>query len=120
MRFTLEPGNWYAAEILGEEFEPKIRSLSPIRINQIESKKMKNRILEIDFYHANYPEGVRDKQYRLKTLERNTQFYLGRSSDHNPARLLLIYQITADWLRLNFRANITDRDNVDEWLERNV
>jgi len=120
MRFTLEHGKWYAAEFLGEEFEPEIRSLSPIRVKRVEAKKMNNRILEIDFYHANYPEGVRDKQFRLETLERNAQFYLGRSTEHDPARLMLIYRITADWLRNNFGADISDQDNVGEWLDRNA
>ncbi len=120
MRFTLEQGQWYATEFLGEEFAPDIRSLSPIRIQRIEARQTSQRILELDFYHANYPAGVRDKCYKLKTLERNSQFYLGRSVEHDPVRLMLVYRVTAEWLRRHFDAEITDLDVVPEWLDRNT
>ena len=34
-RLSLEPGHWYAMELLGEEFGTEIRSYSPIRVEEI-------------------------------------------------------------------------------------
>ena len=58
-RLSLEPGHWYAAELLGEEFGTEIRSYSPIRVEEITPQG--GRRLSLAFYHANYPEGVRSK-----------------------------------------------------------
>ncbi|MDP6527062.1 MAG: hypothetical protein QGH42_13505 [Kiritimatiellia bacterium] len=66
-RFTLERGQWYAAEILGEEFGGKIRSHTRIQVYEV--KPLGGRKFELSFYHENYPEGVRDKRYTLQTIE---------------------------------------------------
>lgn len=119
-RFTLVVRHWYAAEFIGEEFGSDIRSISPIRIHGITPKKNNNRLMELDFYHANYPEGVRDKKYRLETLERNQEFYLARSIDHIPIRILLIFPITAEWLRVHFDMEFSNQEDIDDWLDRHL
>jgi len=60
-RFSLEPGHWYASELLGEEYGPEIRSYSPVRVEQFTPKG--GHEFSLAFYHANYPEGVRSKVY---------------------------------------------------------
>lgn len=117
-RFALQKSRWYAAEIIGEEFGSEIRSYSPIRVDEITPKG--NRKFELKFYHANYPEGVRNKVYELQTLERNKNFVLARSSFHQPTRWLLIYAITTEWLNNHFGVARDEVLNVETWLERNA
>lgn len=90
-RFTLTPSKWYAVEFIGDEFstEKECRSYSPIRVDRITPVKGGHRHFDLSFYHANYPEGVRDKVYTLQTLERGEHFILVRSAGHSPVRLLL-------------------------------
>jgi len=103
-RFTLRPGHWYAAELIGDEFSATddFRSYSAIRVDSVVPVKSGHRHFDLGFYHTNYPEGVRDKTYSLQTLERGESFILARSLDHTPSRILLIYNISWPWLRLHF------------------
>ena len=120
MRFSLEPNKWYAAEIIGEEFEKTIRSYSPIKVRRIVPEGKGGRCFSLGFYHANYPEGVREKRYRLKTIERNKNFILVVSTEHNPRRYLLIHPISVDWLKNNYRVNVEPGMLPEDWLERNA
>lgn len=97
-QFTLRERLWYAAEFIGEEFGDQIRSYSPIRVSEVAGADSGMRQFSLSFYHANYPEGVRDKQYSLQTIERTATFLLARSTEHTPARLLLIHAMSWDWL----------------------
>jgi len=121
-RFTLEPERWYAAEIICDEFDFETdsgRSFSPIKVHRVVS--LKNRTYALDFYHANYPAGVQNKTYNLRTIERGRQFILACSVDHDPRRYLLIYNITPAWLRRHFHwITIRDEEDVAAWLDRNV
>lgn len=96
MRFTIEDDRWYACELIGDEFEDDICSYSPIKILKLETHKKGDRSLILHFYHANYPEGVRDKSYNLRTIERGDKFLLAKSLDHSPVRILQIYDISYD------------------------
>ena len=117
-RFELQKDHWYAVEIIGEEFGAEIRSYSPIRVDEITPKGSRN--FELQFYHANYPEGVRNKIYKLRTLERNKNFILAKSFSHQSTRWLLIYAITTEWLNKHFGVAIDEVFNVETWLERNA
>ncbi|MCC6414589.1 MAG: hypothetical protein IT582_01590 [Opitutaceae bacterium] len=118
-RFTLQPGQWYAAVITGDEFatEPDLGDYSPIRVDRIETQNTGRRCFQLHFYHANYPEGVRHKLYSLQTLERGAHYLLARSTDHSTPRLLLIYAISWRWLQAHFRVVPPggDRD-IQRWL----
>lgn len=117
-KISLQPQYWYAAELIGEEFGKDIRSFSPIRVDRITPKG--GRTFSLAFYHANYPEGVRDKFYNLQTIERNACFVLARSASHKPARILLIYNITNEWLRQHFGVTIPETEDAQTWLARNA
>jgi hypothetical protein len=110
--------NWYAAELLGEEFGSEIRSYSPIKVEEVTPRG--GRRFSLAFYHATYPEGVRDKVYDLEALERNATFLLARSTSHRPARLLLIYTVTSAWLNEHFGAAVPESVDPQEWLARNA
>lgn len=117
-RFTLEKNRWYAAEIIGNEFGADIKSYSPIRVEDISPKGA--RTFKLCFYHASYPEGVRQKDYELQTLERNQHFILAKSVSHEPSRWLLIHNITPNWLNRHFSTEIDQTIDIESWLERNV
>ena len=117
-RLSLEPGRWYATELLGEEFGDEIRSCSPIRVDEITPRG--RRKFSLAFYHAGYPEGVRDKVYELETVERNAMFILARSLSHSPVRLMLIYTVTRAWLREHFGISVSESEDPQAWLTRNA
>jgi len=119
-RFTIQPGRWYACEIIGDEFDEDCCSYSPIRVDRIEPLKSGNQIFKLYFYHANYPEGVRDKQYTLRTIERQHKFIFAKSIDHEPARILQIYDLDIGWLDRHFpNINVHD-DDIQRWLTDNA
>jgi hypothetical protein len=120
MKFTIIPGRWYAAELIGDEFYPALRSYSPIRVDAVRPMGTGKRVLKLRFYHANYPEGVRDKVYILQTIERGSRFLLAKSMDHEPHRLLLAYEITASWLREHFGVEVPTDVDIENWLNRNA
>ncbi len=57
----------------------------PARRFEADTLKTGNALLELDFHHENYPEGVRDKRYRLEVLVRGTTYVLARSVEHRPS-----------------------------------
>lgn len=118
MRFSLGPDRWYAAEIIGEEFEKTIRSYSPIKVRRIVSEGKGGRFFLLDFYHANYPEGVREKRYHLKTIERNKEFILAVSTEDNPRRYFLIHPINVEWLKNIYHVDFKPGMSAEDWLER--
>jgi hypothetical protein len=118
MRFTLIPGRWYVMEMVSDEFGAALRDNSPIRVNAIRPTHTGPRVFELQFYHANSPEGVRTKRYTLLVLERGEHFLLAKSTHHTPPRLLLVYEITAAWLREHRRIELPVECGVDEWLNR--
>lgn len=120
-RFTLHPGKWYAAEIIGDEFGEELRSYSPLRIDDIAPSGSGQRQFTLSFYHANYPEGVRNKVYTLQTVERAAWYLLARSTTHHPTRMLLISEISWDWMRAHFdTARPIDNPDIDRWLSNHA
>jgi hypothetical protein len=122
-RFTLVPEQWYAAEFIGDEFgsNQEYRSYSPIRIHSVTPLKSGGRRLKVAFYHANYPEGVRDKTYTLETLERGEHYILCRSVEHSPTRLVLLYSISWEWMSRHFGVERPClEEDLSRWLTANV
>lgn len=117
-RLSLEPGHWYAMELLGEEFGDDIRSYSPIRVEEITPRG--GRRFSLAFYHANFSDGVRGKVYELKTLERSKTFILARSLSHSPTRLMLIHTVTREWLKEHFGITVEESEDLQAWLARNA
>jgi len=117
IRFTLWPRSWYAAELIGDEFGDELRSYSAIRVESVSPSRSGERRLDLIFYHANYPDGVRNKTYSLQTIERGRRFLLARSLQHDPVRLLLIYDISWDWLNSHFGIEPQNGSaDVQRWL----
>lgn len=106
-RFTLEAGQWYAMEMLGDFFhctaweEKDYRTYSPIKVLGVSPNGKGNRTYRLSFYHSNYPEGVQGKEYVMETLERGEHYILAKS-DHEPTRILYITAITYEWIEIHF------------------
>ena len=100
-RFTLQSGTWYAMECISPDGG---RDHSPVWIRSAIPAGAGNRCLEIGFYHAHYPEGVRDKVYHLRVLRRAPGYLLAEETGPSAedVRLILLEKISADWLRRHF------------------
>lgn len=120
MSFTLKQGIWYACKFIGDEFDDDRCSYSPIRVNEMSPLKSGRGMFRLAFYHATYPEGVRDKNYELEMLERGSRYLLAISKKHHPARVLMIYEIDWAWMNRHFSSYGTSSDDIQKWLSRNV
>jgi hypothetical protein len=120
MRFSLKRNEWYACEFIGDEFDEDKCSYSPIRIHDIKAFNSGKREYLLKFYHANYPEGVRDKEYRLRTIERGKTYLLTKATDYSPPRFLQIYHINNNWLERHFGCVHDERRDCKEWLNNHA
>jgi len=123
-RFTIEERRWYGVRFIGDEyFDLRGYQYSPIRVDGIRPLKTGKGIFELNFYHANYPSGVNDNLYRLKTLERGETYILAKSTEHTPAKILHIQSITWEWINDHFpeffRHSIEQNISIEELLEFN-
>jgi hypothetical protein len=121
-RFTLVRDRWYACEFIGDEFDKDLCSYSPIKVLGLQPMNDGSRRLRLEFFHANYPAGVQGKVYTLQTMERGQRLLLTRSLDHEPARLLQIYDIDAAWVRRHFNFQRPPEADIglDRWLNDNA
>jgi len=105
---------------MGDFFEnwEDSRSYSPIRIDRFEASDSEEGVFILGFHHANYPQGVQDKRYRVKVLDRGESYMIGKSLDHTPVRVLLIYEIDVAWISRHFSEVEVNMDDVQEWLNR--
>lgn len=118
-RFTLEPGKWYAMLLLGDEFHSADTlpfHTSPIYVERVTPLKTGKGEFKLTFFHANYPEGVQGKEYRLQTIYRGEQMLILLSSEHSPPRFLHITPINKEWLQLFFPAWPRVGDDAQEIL----
>lgn len=121
-RLTLERGRWYACEFIGDEFDIDKCHYSPIKVLDIRAGGRGVRGFTLDFYHAAYPEGVRDKVYDLRMIERGRTVLLAKSIDHDPSRILQIYDVSTDWLIRHCNVEIGRPNDADPqaWLDFNA
>jgi hypothetical protein len=117
-RFTLHIDRWYAAEIIGDAFhEEGLRSYSPIRVDAVEPLGEGRRQFELLFFHLNYPAGVQSKRYKLQTLERGARYLLARCTEQDPVRILLIHEISWNWMEQHFPPSRSDGEpDLQRWL----
>jgi hypothetical protein len=119
-RFRIQPQRWYACQFIGDGFSDSLHAYSPIKVRAIKPMRTGERTFQLDFYHANYPEGVRDKSYELTTIQRGSTMVLTRSRQHDPARFLLIASLTNGWLNQHFPSLEVETQDLEGWLDRNI
>jgi hypothetical protein len=118
MRFTLMPGRWYGMDMIGDEFGTGLRHYGPIRGDVICPTRTGQRVFALQCYHANSPEGVHSKRDTLHTLERGERLLLAQGTHHTSPRLLLVRDITAEWLTEHVRVELPAGSDVETWLNR--
>jgi hypothetical protein len=117
MRFTLENDHWYAMELIDSHFGEDFRRYSPIRIYGITASGGGSRQFQMNFFHANYPAGVQDKNYLVETIDRKQNYLLGKVLDSD--RIILLFGLDHKWLNNHFNADIRPGDSLEDWCERN-
>ena len=84
-------------------FPDATRHFSPIWVKAIIQQPGLEGRLDIEFYHANYSEGVRDKLYLLRVARRTEGYLLAEvGAKTQDRRLVVIEAITRDWLQRHF------------------
>lgn len=81
-------------------------------------RKDGSRSFDLSFYHANYAEGVRDKTYELRTIERTESFIFAKRRDDS-GLFVLLFPMSPDWLKEHFSAALRDDELPEAWLDRN-
>jgi len=106
---------------LGDEYDASAMcslSPSPIRVDCLNPLATGDRTFELEFFHANYPEGVQSKTLQLQTIHRGESGILARSKDHSPPRFLYMTDLTSAWLEHNFPQFAFDSESLQSSLNR--
>jgi len=96
--FTLEPRRWYAMELT---FPTGERHVSPVLIFGAVPRKTGTGVLEIEFWHASYSEGVQHKTCTLRVLRRTSGYLLAEEGHTTAARALLFRELDSAWVNLH-------------------
>jgi hypothetical protein len=116
---TVLPDHWYAAELFGASGASTNPTLSPILVSKVEALKTGQGLMRLSFYHANYPEGVRDKVYDLRVVARSHDYLAAVRTERGSNCLMIVIPITRDWLRINFPTlAVTATDDLHGFLTK--
>lgn len=101
MAFSLYPRTWYAMEYL---FPSGHWHYSPVWVEEAVPRKTGKGLLLVRFYHANYSEGVRSKEYTIMVLRREEGYLLGFRVDTSSRSQvpILFLGMTREWLCAHF------------------
>jgi hypothetical protein len=116
-RFTLEPRRWYAMlwVVRGGG-----QLASPIWVMEVRGLETGKGVLEVKFWHANYPEGVQDKTYVLRVVAREQGYLLGRRLQWGSKRAngdaILLAEVTPEWVETHFRRRA--EGDMQAWLDK--
>ena len=102
--FMLQSKKWFAMEHI---FADAHRHYSPVWIENVNPLPSGKGVLELTFFHANYPEGVQGKIYQVRVLQRMPAYLVGaRQELDGSTRGTLIFEvITPEWMALHFSNN---------------
>ena len=114
-KFTLDPRRWYSALFLlpnGEQHS------SPVWITAIRAMSKGMGMMELDFWQANYPQGVQDKSYSLRVIRRESGYLLAERKEDQGKNLLLLREVTARWIASEYQEQVLG--DVQDWLDRKI
>jgi hypothetical protein len=89
---------------------------SPIWIEEVKPMQSGKGLLEVAFWDGNYPEGVQNEVYLLRVMRRAAGSLLTERQDYKPKELVLISEMTGEWVRHHFRE--TPEGDLQAWLDR--
>ncbi len=119
--FIPEEEEWYAMEIFGDDFHGVFTGemdYSPIKV--ITFEEAEGYYFNLVFYHAWYPAGVQGKKYTIEVIQTGEHYILARSVDHDPVRVLRIYNIDKHWIKRYAGKSPDPRIDLSEWLDLNM
>lgn len=111
--FTLNRHRWYAMQVV---LRNGTQHVSPVWIFEVRALKSGKGIMQLHFWHANYPEGVQDKVYDLRVIRREPGYLLAERQDDGSKALVLLSEVTSEWIGTHFR-QAPDGD-LQAWLDR--
>ena len=114
---TLEPRRWYAAEFIQDGPDGMFRSPSPILVHALRPLGTGRGLMYLHFRHANYPEGVQNKEYELQVLHRVSTYMFARQTKVDFDRSLLIFALQWGWLKTHFGLDPGECD-VQDWEQQ--
>lgn len=100
-KFSIKIRFWYAMEYLGANASDSTHHFSPIYIQSIHQQNTGASRLDIEFFHANYPQGVQNKLYKVKVLDRTESFIVAKRVDV-VEDVLIIHELSWDWMKQHF------------------
>jgi hypothetical protein len=112
-QLTLRPQRWYAMLTVHPE---GAQDVSPIWLKEVRELPSGKGLLELTFWHANYPAGVQFKSYALRVLRREMGFLLAERHDVESKDLVLVSDITKEWVEHHFRESPTGW--IQKWLDQ--
>lgn len=121
--FILYPRVWYAMTV---HFPTQpIAHHSPIYVQQVRALKSGQGLLDLTFFHANYPEGVQDKRYRLRVLHRSSGHLVAariEESSFDPEPLAIVLApISPVWMKVHFEwLNVHEEPDLQQALSRRL
>jgi hypothetical protein len=68
----------------------------------VEPLKTGQGLLEIDFFHANYPEGVQNKEYVLRVIHRASSHIAAVKMEDDQQPLVVVFPMATDWIKTHF------------------
>ena len=117
-RFTLRPGGWYGMVLT---YPPGGQRVSPIFCHAAVPRQSGAGLIDLRFFHAEYPEGVQDKDYVLRVLRREHGYLLALNAISDGERCVLLTDLSPEWFEYHYPesarikpANLTPA----EWLQR--
>lgn len=122
-KFQLLPRRWYAMDYWHSNGGLLFTHHSPIYLFAVIPRKTGRRVLDIEFFHAAYSEGVQYKGYSLRILKRAFTYLLAeRTADRQiEAPTVMISDLEWKWLDTHFPGflpEMADNRDVQVMLER--
>ena len=109
----------YAVEIWAVGW-PQTPHPSPVKVLGVKPLKHGNGMLEVKFFHANYPSGVQIKTYQIQIQHRSPIALAGIQHESDEERLLVFFPLTMDWLRTHWPAVYRNDVELQQVLERQI
>ena len=119
-RLVLAAGHWYAMELYdpGQSSHPVP---SPIKVLRITPLRTGASLIELEFFHANCPRGAQFKIYRLRTIKRCTDLYIGERSNPPDERIVLISPLDREWMERRVPSWAMPKTaEIESFLERTL
>jgi hypothetical protein len=118
-RLTLQLRRWYAMTYYAAK--TPWTHVSPIWVIDLTAEKTGKGDLRLEFFHANYSEGVQGKVYDLRVLRRTAGFRCAEVDYGNgePKPAVIITELTLEWLCLHW-SEMQPEGDPQAWCDEHL